>query len=80
MKELIERYGYKFIGNCHCDGFQTSKYSKEGYELRIREKKNMFKLKLAGRSLTMWIPLDTLAQTLLNTHQHTTNHRETVQA
>jgi hypothetical protein len=57
LKELIEQYGFTFVGNCHCDGQQTDKYDKGDYQLRVRVKKNTIKLKKSGRSVTQWIPV-----------------------
>ncbi len=68
MKELLERYEYKYSGACHCDGYQTDKYDKESYQLRIRVKKNTFKIRKNGLSVTQWIPIHMLEQTLKSHH------------
>lgn len=64
MKELLLRYNYAYTGNCNCEGFPTEKYSNGDYQLRIRVKKELFKMKHLGRSVTQWIPTNQLEQTL----------------
>lgn len=68
MKELILRYGYTYTGNCNCEGFSTEKYINGDYLLRLRVKKEMFRIKHKGRSLTQWIPQGKLQETLSNIH------------
>lgn len=68
MKELLERYGYTFDGNCHCDGFATEKYKNDYYQIRIRTGKQTFKIRRGGASLTMWIPIEALEHTLKTYH------------
>lgn len=68
MKDLLSRYGYTFSGNCNCDGFATEKYINDEIQLRIRTKKDVFKMRRYGRSITQWIPINLLQQTLSNIH------------
>lgn len=60
MRDILEQYGFTFAGNCHCDGYQTDKYNKGDYQLRVRVKKNTIKLRKGGRSVTQWIPVTQL--------------------
>lgn len=64
MKELLEKNGYIYAGNCHCDGFLTEKYHYKSYQCKIRVKKNMFKIKENGHSITQWVPIHKLEETL----------------
>lgn len=68
MKDLLQRYGYKYDGTCNCDGHHTEKYSKDDYQLRIRTKRNQFKLKRGNHTLTAWAMIATLENTLNNVH------------
>lgn len=70
MKELLERYNYHHFGHCNCDGFPTDKYRAGDFELRLREKKNLFKIKRLGHSITGWESVSNLQQTLQNIHQN----------
>jgi len=69
MKETLLKYGFHFIGACHCEGFATDKYGKGDYEVRTRDKKGLFKFKHLGRSKTLWIPSEQLEQVLKNINQ-----------
>lgn len=66
MKELLQRYGFTYEGNCQCDGFQTEKYKNGEYQLRVRVRKDQFKIKKGVISITIWNPLKDLQQTLQN--------------
>lgn len=66
MKELLQRYGFTPDGSCQCDGFQTEKYRNGEYQLRVRVRKDQFKIKKGGISLTIWNPTKDLQQILQN--------------
>lgn len=68
MKELLERYGYSYVGNCNCDGFTTQKYKRGDFQLRVRTGKNLIKIKKGGHSITQWVPIDLLPIILENTN------------
>jgi hypothetical protein len=68
MKELLTRYGYTYEGSCHCDGFPTEKYKSGDYQVRIRNNKNLFKIKKGGRSITQWVPASQIETALNNIH------------
>lgn len=68
MKELLLQYNYTYDGHCHCDGFPTEKYKLGDYQLRIRTKKELFRIKYMGRTITQWIPIGKLEETLNNYH------------
>lgn len=70
MKDLLQRYGYTYDGNCHCDGFQTDKYKNGDYQLRIRTRKDQYKIKKCGRSITLWVDIKTMEETLKNIHSN----------
>lgn len=68
MKELLIKYGYEYTGSCHCEGFPTDKYKNGDYQVRLRPKKELFKMKYLGRSITQWISTNMLEQTLNHYH------------
>lgn len=68
MTEILTRYDYKSSGSCHCDGYQTDKYDMGNYQLRIRVKKETFKIKKNGNSVTQWLPITMLEETLKTHH------------
>ena len=70
MKELLERYNYHHFGHCNCDGYPTEKYRAGDFEIRVRESKNLFKIKRMGQSITKWESLQLLQQTLQNIHTY----------
>lgn len=78
MKELLTKYNYTFSNSCNCDGFYIEKYNNGEYQVRLSEKKRIFKIKHKGRSITGWIPTDKLSETLQNIHEKTA--KATVQA
>ena len=64
MSELLKKYGFIYAGNCHCDGYLTEKYHYKSYQCKIRIKKNTFKIKENGHSITQWVPIHKLEETL----------------
>lgn len=66
MKELLSKYGFKSDGTCQCDGHHTEKYKKDEFEVRIRTRSNLFKIKHGGRSMTQWVPTNKLQESLQN--------------
>lgn len=68
MIELLKRYGYSYEGQCHCDGFQTEKYRNGDFQIRIRQRRNQFRIKKDGRTITQWVPADQLQTALNNIH------------
>jgi hypothetical protein len=68
MIDILTNYGYTYIGQCHCDGSLTEKYGNGDYEVRVKVRKRLFKIKHAGRSKTMWIPETKLEESLKQIH------------
>lgn len=66
MNGLLIQHGFTFDGTCQCDGKLTEKYRKGEYQVRIRVRTNQFKLKHSGRSMTQWVPLAKLQESLEN--------------
>lgn len=64
MLNLLEQHGYTYTGKCHCDGVETEKYSSGPYEIRVRVRAQIFKVKQNGRSITQWIPISKLEDSL----------------
>lgn len=66
MNETLKKYHFTYEGNCHCDGYLTEKYHYKSYQCKIRIKKETFKIKENGHSITQWVPLNKLEETLKN--------------
>lgn len=64
MTELFKQYGFEYTGSCQCDGRHTEKFRKGGYEIRVRIRNEVYKVKLDGRSQTQWNPLSMLEGSL----------------
>lgn len=68
MKDILSNYEYKYYGSCHCDGFLVEKYEKGDYQIKYSEKRGIFKIKHKGRSITQWVPVSKIEETLNNIH------------
>ena len=49
IRELMDLYGYKFIGYCNCKGYKTAKYKLGEYEFRWMTGRYKFEMKKNGR-------------------------------
>jgi len=69
IETLLEQYGYQYTGTCQCDGYHTIKYRrKDGYEVKWRKKRYMFKLKKNNELIKSWSPVSILSVALSETH------------
>lgn len=58
----LKPYGFEYTGSCNCGGVHTKKYKNGEYELRVR--KHSFKVKKNGITVSKWIPLIKLIETI----------------
>ncbi len=58
----LKPYGFEYTGSCNCGGVHTEKYKSGEYELRLR--KQSFKVKKGGISITGYRPIIKLIETI----------------
>lgn len=68
MKQILSQFGYTPAGSCHCDGFYVEKFEKDDYQIKYSERREVFKIKKGGRSITQWVPVSKIEETLNNIH------------
>lgn len=68
MKQTLSQFGYSPAGSCHCSGFHVDKYEKDDYQLQHSERREIFKIKKGGRSITQWVPVSKIEETLNSVH------------
>lgn len=69
MKQILTQYNYTYSNSCNCDGFYIEKFNNGEYQVRLSERKGIFKIKHKGRSITQWVPIDRIDETLNNIHK-----------
>jgi hypothetical protein len=62
----LSQYGFEYTGSCHCDGVHTEKYRAGEYEVRLR--KHSFRIRKKGHTITQWIPMARLIDTISDLH------------
>lgn len=68
MKQLLAKYNYTYSNSCNCDGFYIEKFNNAEYQVRLSERKGIFKIKHKGRSITQWMPVSKIEETLKQYH------------
>lgn len=61
---LLAAHGYRYAGNCRCDGYFTDKFRKGNVEIRVRKTKYVFKVRQHGATLYTFQPLTNLEKVL----------------
>ncbi len=64
MIETLTRYGFLFIGTCHCSGALSHKYKNGEHKVYWKKGSMQFHVTKYGRAITNYLPESTIANEL----------------
>lgn len=66
MTNLLEAYGFKYMGICHCTGTRSVKYFRDNYIVYLMPKRFQFRIKKDNSTIVQPSPFKELENALNN--------------
>lgn len=69
IEEALIKHGYRYAGNCNCDGFNTAKYNAGDYQLKWRKNRYVFRMYLKRSPVIEWTSVSEVENYLNKLHE-----------